>query len=168
MKKQIIKANYQSLIYEFRGRKVMIDFDLASLYGVETKRFKEQVRRNIGRFPEDFMFELNKEEFDFLRSQFASSKRGGTRYAPMVFTEQGVAMLSSVLNSEKAIKINIEIMRVFVQYRAVLKENEDLKLEIQAIDDKLNKAFDFLPGKIDALHQKKLEKPRQKIGYKNT
>ena len=167
MTKQIVKAEYQSLIYEFRGRKIMIDFDLASLYGVETKRLKEQVRRNIGRFPEDFMFELNKEEFVFLRTQFATSKkRGGTRYAPMAFTEQGVAMLSSVLNSERAIKINIEIMRVFAQYRAMLKENEDLRIEIQAIDNKINKVFKFLLGKIDALHQKKIEKPRQKIGYK--
>lgn len=91
------KSDYQSLIYDFHGYKVMLDFDLATLYGVETKRLKEQVRCNISRFPEDFMFELNKDEFESLRSHFATSKRGGTRYVPMVFTEQGVAMLSSVL-----------------------------------------------------------------------
>ena len=91
----------------------MLDFDLAVLYGVETKRLKEQVKRNLSRFPEDSMFELSKDEFETLRSQFATSKRGGTRYVPMAFTEQGVAMLSTVLNSEKAIQVNIEIMRAF-------------------------------------------------------
>ena len=127
MNKQIIKTDYKTLIWEFRGMKVMLDFDLAILYGVETKRLKERVRRNIKRFPKDFMFELSKEEFEYLRSQIATSKRGGTRYSPMAFTEQGVAMLSTVLNSEKAIQINIEIMRAFANYRGILKENEELK-----------------------------------------
>ena len=111
----------QSKIYEIRGVKVMIDRDLAELYGTETKRLKEAVRRNIKRFPSDFMFELTKEEFEVLRSQIASSnKRGGIRYMPFVFTEQGVAMLSSVLNSESAIEINISIMRAFVAARRIL------------------------------------------------
>jgi hypothetical protein len=166
MKKSIIKADYQTLIYEFRGHKVMLDFDLAALYGVETKRLKEQVRRNISRFPEDFMFELNKDEFEYLRSQIASSKRGGTRYLPMVFTEQGVAMLSSILNSEKAIQINVEIMRAFAQYRALLVESKDLRSELRALDDKINQIFKFLLGKIDALSQKQLDQPRKKIGFK--
>lgn len=144
----------------------MLDFDLAALYGVETKRLKEQVRRNISRFPDDFMFELTKEEFESLRSQFATSKRGGTRYFPMVFTEQGVAMLSSVLNSEKAIQVNIEIMRAFAQYRALLIENKDLRKELKALDEKINKIFKYLLEKIDALSQKKLEIPKNKIGYK--
>jgi len=166
MKNGLIKANYESLIYEFRGYKVMLDFDLAALYGVETKRLKEQVRRNVSRFPEDFMFELNSEEFEYLRTQIATSKRGGTRYAPIAFTEHGVSMLSSILNSDKAIKINIEIIRAFSRYRALLSESKELKSEIQALDSKINKIFKFLLEKIDALHQKKLKEPTKKIGYK--
>ncbi len=126
----MIKSDYQTLIYDLRGYKVMLDFDLATLYGVETKRLKEQVRRNLSRFPGDFMFELTREELDNLRSQFATSSWGGMRYLPMAFTEQGVAMLSSVLNSEKAIQVNIEIMRAFAQYRSLLIENKDLRKEI--------------------------------------
>lgn len=154
------------MIYEFRGLKVMFDYDLSSLYGVETKRLKEAVRRNINRFPEDFMFELNKDEFEYLRTQIWASKRGGTRYPPLAFTEQGVSMLSSVLNSDKAIQINIEIMRAFAMYRAILIESQDLKKEIKKLDDKINQLFKYLLDKIDALHQKKLiQEKRKKIGY---
>jgi len=166
MKKSLIKADYQTLIHEFRGHKVMLDFDLAALYGVETKRLKEQVRRNNSRFPEDFMFELNSDEFEILRTQIATSKRGGTRYLPMVFTEQGVAMLSSILNSEKAIQVNIEIMRAFAQYRSLLIESKDLRRELRVLDNKINQIFKFLLNKIDALSQKQINQPRKKIGYK--
>ena len=105
--------NITSKIYYVRGHKVMIDSDLAELYGVETRRLKEQVRRNISRFPEDFMFVLTNQEVRNLRSQIATSSWGGTRHIPMVFTEQGVAMLSSVLKSKRAIQVNIAIMRTF-------------------------------------------------------
>ena len=133
----------QNKIYEVRGQKVMLDFDLAELYGSETKRLKEAVRRNLKRFPGDFMFELTKEEFESLRSQIASSnKRGGTRYMPFAFTEQGVAMLSSVLNSEAAIEINISIMRAFVTVRQYLssvnsttKEIEELKQRMKMLEE---------------------------------
>ena len=133
----------QNKIYEIRGQKVMLDFDLAELYGSETKRLKEAVRRNLKRFPCDFMFELTKEEFESLRSQIASSnKRGGTRYMPFAFTEQGVAMLSSVLNSEAAIEINISIMRAFVTVRQYLssvnnttKEIEELKQRMKMLEE---------------------------------
>ena len=133
----------QNKIYEVRGQKVMLDFDLAELYGSETKRLKEAVRRNLKRFPSDFMFELTKEEFESLRSQIASSnKRGGTRYMPFAFTEQGVAMLSSVLNSEAAIEINISIMRAFVTVRQYLssvnnttKEIEELKQRMKMLEE---------------------------------
>ena len=165
MTTSLIKAEYHSLIHDIRGFKVMFDFDLAALYGVETKRLKESVRRNIDRFPEDFMIELTKEEFLDLRTQSATSKRGGIRYAPMAFTEQGVAMLSSVLNSDKAIKVNIEIMRAFAKYRALLVENQDLRSEIKAMDDKINKVFKFLLDRIDELHQKE-SVPRKQIGFK--
>lgn len=121
----------------------MLDFDLAELYGSETKRLKEAVRRNLKRFPNDFMFELTKEEFESLRSQIASSnKRGGTRYMPFAFSEQGVAMLSSVLNSESAIEINISIMRAFVTVRQYLsslnsttKEIEELKQRMKMLEE---------------------------------
>ncbi len=111
----------QSKIYEIRGQQVMLDFDLAELYGSETKVLKQSVKRNLKRFPSDFMFELSPEEFASLRSQFVTSnKRGGTRYMPFAFTEQGIAMLSSVLNSETAIEINISIMRAFVAVRRLI------------------------------------------------
>lgn len=166
--KSLIKSNYQTLIYDFRGYKVMLDFDLAALYDVETKRLKEQVRRNSKRFPIDFMFELNAEEFAILRSQIASSSHGGIRYRPMAFTEQGVAMLSSVLNSEKAILANIEIMRAFANYRALLMESKDFKKELQAMDQKIDQVFNFLFQKIDALNQNRNEVPRKKIGYRRS
>jgi len=144
----------------------MLDFDLAVLYGVETKRLKEQVKRNLSRFPEDFMFELSKDEYEILRSQFATSRWGGMRYLPMAFTEQGVAMLSSVLNSEKAIQVNIEIIRAFAQYRALLIESKDFRKELKTLDDKINQIFRFLLEKIDALSQKPIQHPRPKIGFK--
>lgn len=166
-------SHYQSLIFLFRDMKVMLDRDLALLYGIPTKALKQQVRRNIKRFPADFMFELTKTEFEDLRSHSVTSSLsekkagwGGTRVMPMAFTEQGVAMLSSVLSSEMAIQINIEIMRAFSKYRALLRADEDLKKEIKVLDNKLNQAFKFLLDKIDSLHQKqKTEKPAP-IGYK--
>ena len=146
----------------------MIDADLASLYETDTKVLKQQVKRNIDRFPGDFMFQLAKEEKKQLVTncdRLSNLKHSSVN--PMVFTEQGVAMLSSVLRSKKAIAINIEIMRAFAKYRAMLIENQDLKLELRALDDRINKVFKFLLDKIDALHQKNLEeKPRRKIGYK--
>ena len=119
-------------IYYIRGHKVMLDKDLAELYGVETKVFNQAIKRNLKRFPSDFMFELNQNEFNTLRSQIVTSKsgKGGTRYLPMVFTEQGVAMLASILNSDKAISINIQIVRVFTRIRQMLLDNTELRLAI--------------------------------------
>src|SRR3989304_6711554 len=115
-------------IYLVRGQKVMLDSDLAELYEVETRALVQAVKRNIGRFPPDFMFQLNNQEVMTLRSQFVISKsgKGGRRYIPYVFTEQGVAMLSSVLNSERAILVNIAIMRAFVKLREILSVNKEL------------------------------------------
>jgi len=128
-----------SKIYLIRGQKVILDKDLAKLYGVETKRFKEAVKRNITRFPEDFMFELTEKEFNLLKSQIETSNEGwgGTRYPPMAFTEQGVAMLSSVLNSETAIRVNIQIIRVFTKMREILLNNKDILLQLERIENKL-------------------------------
>ena len=168
MKNELIKTNYESLIYDFRGYKVMLDFDLATLYDIETRVLKQAVRRNIKRFPTDFMFELTIKEYQYLRSQFVTLKRGQhSKYLPFAFTEHGVSMLSSILNSDKAIQINIEIMRAFSKYRALLFESRELKTEIKALDNKLDKIFKYLLNKIDALHQKKIDPPRKKIGYKN-
>ena len=126
-------------IYYIRGHKVMLDTDLASLYEVETKQLKRQVKRNIDRFPEDFMFELTLEEYQFSRSQNGTLKQGSNiKYAPMVFTEQGVSMLSSVLNSKRAIKVNIQIIRIFTRIRQILTDNTDIRLEIEKIKNKLD------------------------------
>jgi predicted transcriptional regulator len=163
---KLIRKDYKSLIFEFRGYKVMVDFDLSKLYGVETKRLKEQVKRNINRFPRDFMFELTLEEKEQLIAiceRLAILKHSSV--CPIVFTEQGVAMLSSVLRSERAIIINIEIMRAFSNYRALLYENDELRKEIKNLDKKLNEAFRYLLDRIDELHQKKNE--RKPIGYRN-
>ena len=115
-----------NLIHMVRSEKVMLDFDLANLYGIETKRLKERVKRNISRFPDDFMFQLTYEEISNLRSQFATSSWGGSRYRPMVFTEQGVAMLSSILNSERAISVNIQIIRVFTRMRKMIESHKEI------------------------------------------
>jgi hypothetical protein len=122
----------QKLIYEIRGQKVMLDSDLAALYGVELRSLNQAVKRNIGRFPPDFMFQLTDEEWNSLRSQFVISKssRGGRRYAPYVFTEQGVSMLSSVINSERAIEVNINIMRTFVKLRQYVLSQSDTNEQI--------------------------------------
>lgn len=126
-------------IYEVRGRQVMLDKDLAELYGVEVKRLNESVKRNSKRFPADFMFQLDKEEWEILKSQFATSSWGGARTLPYAFTEQGVAMLSSVLRSDTAIEVNIRIMRTFVavrQYLAIQKqENGELEARIKQLEE---------------------------------
>jgi len=126
-----------------RGQKVMLDRDLGDLYGVPTKRLNEQVRRNMRRFPPDFAFRLTPEEDDVLRSQIATSKkgRGGRRYAPLVFTEQGIAMLSSVLNSERAIQVNIAIMRVFVRLRGTMRNDAELSARLQRREDTCDANF---------------------------
>jgi hypothetical protein len=153
-------------IYLIRGVRVMLDRDLAELYGVETKVFKQAVRRNISRFPGDFMFELAAEEFRNWRSQFVTSKSDkiGLRYKPMVFTEQGVAMLSSVLRSKRAIKVNIQIMRVFIKLRQMYISHEDLKQKIIAMERKYDKQFQIVFEAIKQLLEED-EKPKRKIGY---
>ncbi|MCX5903030.1 MAG: ORF6N domain-containing protein [Proteobacteria bacterium] len=156
-----------SKIYIIRRLKVMLDRDLAALYGIETKVLKQAVRRNIKRFPGDFMFELSKQEFAHWRSQFVTSKKDkiGLRYSPMAFTEQGVAMLSSVLNSERAIEVNIQIMRVFTRFRQILLSNKDLRRELEELkrvtDDRFRVVFETLDQLLS--HE---ERPKRKIGFK--
>ncbi len=133
----------EKAIFLIRGEKVMLDRDLASLYGVETGALNRAVKRNLQRFPPDFMFQLTAEESDFLRCQIGISKkgRGGRRFLPYVFTEQGVAMLSSVLNSERAILVNIEIMRAFVKLRQMLASNAELSRRLDELESNYDKQF---------------------------
>jgi hypothetical protein len=160
----------QNKIFEIRGQKVMLDFDLAELYEVETKRLKEAVKRNIERFPPDFMFLLTQKEFQGLRSQIATSKRGGTRYLPSAFTEQGVAMLSSVLNSDKAISVNIGIIRTFVLIRQSIISYKELNDKLKKLEKKYNKNFNEVFKALEFLISKKeIEenlKDRERIGFK--
>ena len=133
----------ERIILLLRGHRVLLDEDLAAMYGVSSKRLNEQVKRNLRRFPPDFMFQLSLEEYAVLRSQIATSKagRGGRRTAPYAFTEQGVAMLSSVLHSERAIRVNIEIMRTFVRLRRMLQANADLAKKLDTLEKKYDAQF---------------------------
>ena len=157
-------------IYFIRNQKVMLDRDLAELFSVETKRINEQVKRNLSRFPEDFMFQLSEIEFQNLKSQFATSSWGGIRKVPYVFTEHGVLMLSSVLNSEKAIQTNIQIMRIFTKIRQMLAETTELRLDVETIKKKIEnqgKNIELVFQYLDELIEKKETKTeRERIGYK--
>jgi hypothetical protein len=164
-----------------RGHKVMLDADLAALYGVETKALNRAVKRNIERFPDDFMFQLTEAETTalrrhfgtsnaggsaILRSQFGTSKgHGGRRYRPYAFTEQGVAMLSSVLRSERAVKVNIEIMRTFVKLRRLLATHEDLARKLDALERKYDRQFKVVFDAIRELMAPPDPKPRRRIGF---
>jgi len=157
-------------IYIIRNQKVMLDRDLAALYGVETRVLNQAVKRNIGRFPEDFMFEVSKVEFDNLISQIVTSSWGGTRKIPFAFTEHGVMMLSSVLKSDKAIQTNIQIMRTFTKVKQMLLDTSEIKINIVQIQKKLenhDKNIELVFSYLEKLNEKKQgEKPRVKIGYK--
>ena len=181
----------QSKIYEIRGQRVMLDFDLAAMYGVETRRLNEQVKRNIERFPEDFMFQLTKGELEILRSQIATSNfaKMGLRKTPYAFTENGVAMLSSVLRSPLAIQVNIGIMRAFTEFRKIAtslslpntaadvaqlrKDFEDLKLDIEDILHDQNDINESTRQQLDAIStalaelqsKEPRQKPRRRIGF---
>jgi len=155
----------ENRILTIRGHRVMLDADLAELYGVPTKRLNEAVRRNAARFPEDFMFQLTVDEAETLRSQFATSNgRGGRRYIPYVFTELGVAMLSSVLNSERAVQVNIAIMRAFVRLRELAASHKDVLRRLDEMEQKYDRQFKVVFDAIRAL----MEPPKtttRRIGY---
>lgn len=171
MKRTILVTVHEleNKIYLVRSQKVMLDSDLASLYEVETKALIQAVKRNSDRFPEDFMFQTSEKEASFLRSQFVTSKlltgSGGRRHLPYVFTEQGVAMLSSVLRSPRAIKVNIEIMRAFVRIRQILVSNVQLAKKLNALEKRYDSQFKIV---FDAIRQLMLppSKPLRKIGFK--
>jgi hypothetical protein len=169
MSKAIIPAQQiaQGILY-LRGQKVMLDYDLSRLYGIETRALKQAVRRNRERFPADFMFELSASEMETVVSQFVIPSRrrfGGAR--PMAFTEQGVAMLSSVLNSERAVKVNIAIMRAFVKLRETLESNRELARKFAELEQRVGKHDDEIAAILDAIRQLMAppEKPRREIGF---
>lgn len=166
----------QNRIYEIRGQKIMLDFDLAALYETATKRLKEAVRRNKKRFPPDFMFELTKDEWNNLRTQFASSSWGGSRYLPYAFTEHGVTMLSSVLNSDRAIEMNIIIVRAFIALKAFVIQHNDLAEELRSLrtelyerigehDVQLSAIYDAIENLLDEKVQNNSWKERERIGF---
>ncbi len=170
IKVTVSDAVIMNQIYHIRGVKVIIDRDIAELYGVETRRLKESVKRNIDRFPEDFMFEMTQMELENWRSQFATSNsdRMGLRYTPFCFTEQGIAMLSSVLNSQRAISVNIQIIRIFTRIRQMLLDNTEVRLAIEKLERKTDnnvKNIELLFQYFDESTEKKV-KPVKKIGYK--
>lgn len=157
-------------IYYIRNQKVMLDSDLAELYGTQTKVLKQAVKRNIERFPQHYMFELTEKENEVLKSQFATSKRGEhSKYLPYVFTEHGVLQLSNVLKSKRAIEVSIKIINVFVQLREILANNTELRLEVEKIKRKLDnqdKNMEVVFRYLDELLEKKENtKPRIQIGY---
>ena len=161
MTKLIAVELVASRILEIRGKKVMLDRDLAKLYGVETRILLQAVKRNLHRFPDDFMYQLAREEVTILRSQFVTSSWGGRRYLPYVFTQEGVAMLSSVLNSERAIQVNILIMRAFVRLREVLLTHKEIITKIESLEKKYSDHDKKIRDIFDAIRQL-LEPPKAK------
>jgi len=154
-------------IWLIRGHKVILDADLAVLYGVETRTLVQAVKRNIERFPEDFMFQLTEEEFRFLRSQTVISRGwGGRRYPPYAFTEQGVAMLSSVLRSKRAVQVNIEIMRTFVCLRRMLASQEALARKLASLEKKYDSQFKLVFEAIKQLMAPPEPQPKRRIGFR--
>jgi phage regulator Rha-like protein len=167
----------QQKIFDVRGKKIMLDFDLAELYGVETKRLKEAVRRNKKRFPPDFMFELTKKEWINLRSQIASSSWGGLRYMPFAFTEHGVTMLASILNTDKAVKMSIAVVRAFITLKQVTILHKDLAAQLAELrnelherigehDTQLAAIYDAIENLLDDKTEKKSWEERERIGFK--
>lgn len=154
-----------SRIFLLRGKKVMLDRDLAKLYAVKTKNLNKAVRRNIERFPEDFMFELNQDELENLRFQIGTSSWGGTRYKPFVFTELGVAMLSTVLRSKRAILVNIEIMRTFSKIRELLTSNRNLRLKVEEMERRYDKNFKIIFDTLRKMIQEE-QSPKRAMGFR--
>jgi len=164
----VLAEKIESRIVIIRGERMMMDQDLAELYNVSTGRLNEQVKRNIRRFPGDFMIQLTRKEFENLKSQFAISSWGGTRKLPYAFTEQGVAMLSSVLHSERAIQVNIAIIRAFVKLRQILSRNKELARKIKQLEGKVKKHDEEIHAIFEVIHQLMTppEKPKRRIGFR--
>ena len=165
MSKTVVVEQIEQKIYFVRGMKVMLDYDLAPLYGIEAKYLKRAVKRNLSRFPRDFMVKLTEQEYDSLRCQIGTLKRGQhAKYLPYAFTEQGIAMLSSVLNSERAIQVNIAIMRAFVKLREILLTHKELSRKLDELEKKYDAKFRVVFEAIRRL-MKEEEKPKAPIGF---
>lgn len=163
----VLAERIEQRILLLRGHKVMLDRDLADLYGVKTWALNQAVKRNIARFPDDFMFQLTSEESEALRSQSVISRSwGGRRYLPHVFTEQGVAMLSSVLRSTRAIQVNVEIMRAFVRLRQVLSSHKDLARRLEELERRYDAQFKVVFDAIRQLMEPSPDPPREPIGFR--
>lgn len=166
----ILQENIEQKIFLIRGKKVMLDKDLAMMYGVETKALNLAVKRNSDRFPEDFMFQLNEKEFKNLRFQFETSSYGGRRYLPHVFTEQGVAMPPCILKSKRAVAVNIQIIRTFVKLREMIIGNKELRLKIENMERKYDRrfrvVFDVLRKLLENNQREKEEDKKEPIGFK--
>ena len=172
MKMNVQIQKIEKMIYILRGQKVMLDIDLARLYEVETKHLNRQINRNRSRFPEDFSFRITNEEWKNLRCQIGTSslEHGGRRYLPFVFTENGVAMLSSVLKSERAVQVNISIMRIFTKLRSFLLLEKELTNRVDTLEQGTNKMFKIVFERLDNIEEiitPKLAENRRKIGLKN-
>jgi len=165
MKSLIPQEIIENKILLIRGKKIMLDMDLARLYGIETKTFNRAVKRNLERFPEEFMFQLNQSETKNLRYQIGTSSWGGRRYLPYAFTEYGVAMLSSVLNSKKAIQVNIQIIKTFVRLRELIVSNKELRQKIEELEKKNEKKFKVIFDVIRRLLDAGKKEPAGKIGF---
>lgn len=163
----IHQTEIEQKIFLIRGQRVMLSMQLAELYGVATKVLMQAVKRNLDRFPTDFMFKLTSEELKSLRSQIVTSKRGGIRYLPYAFTEQGVAMLSTVLNSKRAIQVNIAIMRAFVKLRQILSTHKELAHKLEQLERKIEKHDTEIQAIFEAIRQLMAppEKPKRRIGF---
>jgi ORF6N domain len=163
-----LSASIETRIFMIRGQKVMVDSDLADLYRVHTKVFNQAVKRNLKRFPKDFMFRLTAKEMKILRSQIVTSSWGGRRTLPYAFTEQGVAMLSSVLNSERAVQVNIAIMRAFVKLREILTTHRELAEKIAELENKYRQHDDKIQAVFDAIREliePPQVSPKRRIGF---
>jgi hypothetical protein len=158
-------AGIESKIYSIRGQRVMLSHDLAELYGLDTKILMQSFRRNLERFPSDFQFSLTDQELIGLRSQIVTSNRGGVRYAPVAFTEQGVAMLSGILRSSEAISVNIEIMRTFVKLRGMMAEHSELKQQLNALEKKYDQNFKVVFDAINQLMTPPELAKKKRIGF---
>ena len=166
----VLNASIERRIFVIRGQKVMVDSDLADLYRVPTKVFNQAVKRNLNRFPKDFMFRLSGKEMEILRSQIVTSSWGGRRHMPYAFTEQGVAMLSSVLNSDRAVYVNIAIMRAFVKLREILTTHRELAQKIEELERKYKQHDDKIQAVFDAIRQllqAPTVPPKRRIGFCN-
>ncbi len=167
MKELILEETIERKIFLLRGQKIMLSIHLAKLYGVEIRALIQAVKRNTERFPEDFMFQLTNDEFKNLKSQFVISSWGGRRHPPYAFTEQGVAMLSSVLHSKRAVQVNIAIMRAFVKLRQILSTHKELAHKLEELERRIEKHDAEIQGVFEAIRKlmSPLKQPKRRIGF---